>query len=379
MASLDIAEMCAQAKLFGEKLASLKSRMSPGPFAWYPYQSLTALPMLDQLLTGDSRRLLDLAGPGTILDIGCADGDLAFFLESLGRTVEVIDNPITNFNAMFGVRALKGALKSSVTIHSCDIDSDAALPSDDYGLVLLLGVLYHLKNPFLVLENLAKQARYCLLSTAVTAVAPEVSQEIGKSPLGFLASERELNGDSTVYWIFTDSGLRRLLERTNWEICDYKVFSTDDRWKDEPGRAIADLRAFCLVRSKFADRPVNVLYGRGWHAPEEGGWRWTEREFAVRFESAKRVAANRLRLGLFVPEPVIERFGKVTIEAVANGMTLAPDTLTDPGTHEFVRSLEPFSTAAGDIRVDFRLTAALAGDAADARERGVVVTSIGVE
>jgi len=379
MGSLDVSDLCAQAKVFGEKLAALKSRISPGPFTWYPYQSLSAFPVLDQMLTGDSRRLLGLAGEGTILDIGCADGDLAFFFESLGRTVEVIDNPITNFNAMCGVRALKSALRSSVEIHSCDIDSETALPSYEYGLVLLLGVLYHLKNPFLVLENLAKRARYCLLSTAVTAIVPQVETEISESPLGFLASERELNGDATVYWIFTDSGLRRLLERTNWEICNYKIFPTDDRWKEGSERRIADLRAFCLVRSKFADQPASVLYGRGWHAPEDEGWRWTERQFAVRFESARKAAASRLKVGLYVPGPVLARFGRITLEAIANGMALAPETFTVAGEHEYVRSLAPFSTATSDIRVDFSLSAALAPDAQDGRERGIVVTSISVE
>lgn len=379
MQSVDIGELCVQAKVFVEKLASLKSRTSPGPFTWYPYQSLSALPLLDQMLTGESRLLLELAGEGTILDIGCADGDLAFFFESLGRTVEVVDNPITNFNAMCGVRALKGALRSSVAIHSGDIDEGVALPSDDYGLVLLLGVLYHLKNPFLVLESLAKRARYCLLSTAVTAVLPGAESVIAESPLGFLASERELNGDATVYWIFTDAGLRRLIERTNWEICDYKIFPTDDRWTEGPNRRIADLRAFCLLRSKFANRPVNVLYGRGWHAPEQSGWRWTERQFAVRFESARRVAASRLKIGLYLPQAVLDRSGQITLEAIANGIALAPETLTVAGEHEYARSLAPFSTALGDIRLDFSLSTALAPDAQDRRERGVVVTSIHVE
>lgn len=379
METLDIGELILRAKPFGEKLAALKSRTSPGPFAWYPYQSLSALPLLEEMLAGDSRRLLDLAGDQPILDIGCADGDLAFFFESLGRPVEVVDNPITNFNAMCGVRALKNALRSSVTIHSLDIDTDVMLPSDEYGLVLLLGVLYHLKNPFLVLDSLAKRARYCLLSTAVTAVAPHVDSDIGESPLGFLASERELNGDATVYWIFTDSGLRRLIERANWEICDYKLIQTSDRWKEGPDRRIADQRVFCLLRSKFADQPVNISYGHGWHLPENGPWRWTERQFAVRFESAKKMAASRLKVGLYVPGPVLERFGKITLEAVANGLALAPETLTVAGEHEFVRNLAPLSTALGDIRVDFSLSSAIPPDAGDGRERGIVVTSIGVE
>ena len=243
----NINELAALAKTFERKLASVKASISTEAFAWYPYQSLSNFPAIDQTLTGESRALLDLAGGKTILDIGCADGDLAFFLESLGCRVDVIDNPITNFNAMCGVRALKDALGSAVGIHAMDLDAGIALPADEYGLVLLLGVLYHLKNPFMMLEKLSKQTRYCLLSTALTSSVPAVEPDVSSSPLGFLASERELNGDATVYWIFTDAGFRRLLDRTNWEICDYCVLPTDDRW--------TGLRAFCLVKSRFADRP----------------------------------------------------------------------------------------------------------------------------
>jgi tRNA (mo5U34)-methyltransferase len=362
-----IDELAVLAKAFGDKLASVKTGISPGPFTWYPYESLSNFPALDQTLTGDSRSLLDLADGKPILDIGCADGDLAFFLESLGCRVDAIDNPITNFNALCGVKTLKAALGSSVGIHAMDLDADFELPADDYGLVLLLGVLYHLKNPFFVLEKLAKYTRYCLLSTALTSTVPAVEPDVSNSPLGFLASEREMNGDATVYWIFTDAGFRRLLDRTNWEICDCRVFPTSDRW--------TGLRVFCLAKSKFADRPVNVLYGRGWHAVEEGGWRWTERQFAVRIEGTRKSNASQLRLRLYVPDAV----GAITIDAIANGVALAPETYSNPGEHEFVRSLAPFSTATGDIRIDFNLSSALPPDSTDRRERGIIVASITAE
>jgi tRNA (mo5U34)-methyltransferase len=365
MATID--ELAGLAKTFEIKLASVKAGISPQSFAWYPYESLSNFPALDQTLTGESRALLDLAGGKPILDIGCADGDLAFFLESLGYRVDVIDNPITNFNAMCGVRALKDALGSSVGIHAMDLDTGLAFPADEYGLVLLLGVLYHLKNPFLVLESLSKQAHYCLLSTALTSSVPAVEPDVSNSPLGFLASEHELNGDATVYWIFTDTGFRRLLDRTNWEICDYRVLPTGDRW--------TGLRAFCLAKSRFSDRPVNVLYGRGWHAVEGGGWRWTERQFAVRIEGTRKSNASRLRLSLYVPEAA----GVITMEAIANGVALTPETYSKPGQYEFVRSLTPFSTSQGDIRIDFNLSSALPPDSTDRRERGIIVASITAE
>lgn len=66
---------------------------------------------------------------------------------------EAIDNPISNFNGMLGLRALRAELGSQVRILPMDIDSQFTLPAREYGLVVVLGLLYHLKNPFYVLEK----------------------------------------------------------------------------------------------------------------------------------------------------------------------------------------------------------------------------------
>jgi tRNA (mo5U34)-methyltransferase len=270
MAKID--ELAALAKAFGDKLASVKSGTSPGPFTWYPYQSLSNFPALDQTLTGEARSLLDLAGGKPILDIGCADGDLAFFLESLGHRVDAIDNPITNFNAMCGVRTLKDALGSSIGIHEMDLDADFELPADEYGLVLLLGVLYHLKNPFLVLEKLAKHTRYCLLSTALTSTVPAVEPDASNSPLGFLASERELNGDATVYWIFTDAGFRRLLDRTNWRPLDRspRVLSCQEQIRRSVRQRSLRTRLACHRRRRLEMDGAAIRRSHRRHSKVEG-------------------------------------------------------------------------------------------------------------
>ena len=92
-----------------------------------------------------------------VLDFGCADGDLAFFLESLGLKVLTFDHVRTNHNGMMGVRALKQALNSNVEIHELDLDNNFEIPEGRFGLALVLGILYHLKNPFYVLETISKQ------------------------------------------------------------------------------------------------------------------------------------------------------------------------------------------------------------------------------
>src|ERR1035438_6363439 len=124
---------------------------------------------------------------------------------------------------MRGVKTLKKALRSSVRLHSVDLDSRFALPSERYGLTLFFGILYHLKNPYGVLEALAARTRYCLLNTAITRFAPDRKTDLRDVPLAYLAGRAGLKGDETNYWIFSEAGLRALVDRTGWEIRDWMV------------------------------------------------------------------------------------------------------------------------------------------------------------
>src|SRR5579862_5219344 len=166
----DLVRLGAQ---FQRRLAKLKSELGEAEFPWYPYQSLGNIPVLDRLLQGPFRSVLDQAKGSRFLDIGCADGDLSFFLESLGFQVIAIDHPDTNHNGMRGIRKLKEALQSNIEIAAYDLDSRFDLPQGPYDLVVVLGILYHLKNPYYLLELLARHARFCLLSTRVTRFTPE--------------------------------------------------------------------------------------------------------------------------------------------------------------------------------------------------------------
>src|SRR5258708_28871385 len=64
----------------------------PDP-GWYPWDSFGTVTLLDRVLTGPRRFLDPMLGADPILDIGCGDGDLSFFLESLGYRVCAIDTP----------------------------------------------------------------------------------------------------------------------------------------------------------------------------------------------------------------------------------------------------------------------------------------------
>lgn len=233
---------------FDDRLNRLKQEHTPDDFPWYPCSTLSNFIHLDQLLTGPNRSLLHLVPRRRVADIGSGDGELGFFLETLGIQVDMIDHGPTNYNSMRGIRVLKEALGSNASINDVDLDSQFKLPQDDYDLVFLLGILYHLKNPFFVLESLASVARYCLLSTRIARYAGEPPIYIRDLPVAYLLSEREANNDPTNFWIFSDAGLRLQLERSGWMVCDY--LTVGDTLASNPAAEDHDERAFALLRSR---------------------------------------------------------------------------------------------------------------------------------
>jgi tRNA (mo5U34)-methyltransferase len=217
---------------------------------WYPYQTLPHIRTLEQVCTMAGLDLLQVCrGPyGRIADIGAGDGDLAFFLEKMGFSVEIIDNEYTNFNRLEGARVLKEVMNSSVEIRSVDLDSQFALPHKKYDTVFFLGTLYHLKNPFFVLEKLARVTTRCFLSTRVAKRAPD-GQSLSPYPVAYLLDPQECNNDDTNFWIFTDQGLKRLAHRTGWKILSY--LTVGETISSTPADPDHDERAFCLLERRL--------------------------------------------------------------------------------------------------------------------------------
>ena len=369
----DIQQIVERAREFHARLKSVKARISPRPFEWYPYDSLANVLHLNKLLTGPNRDLLKLIGDGPVADIGCSDGDLAFFLESLGCKVQAIDHPVANHNGMQGLRALRTALNSSVDIHTVDLDSQFMLPHDHYRLVFLLGVLYHLKNPLYILEMLARQCDYCVLSTWIANTIPGSGQNLNlrDAPVAYLLDEDELNADDTNYWIFSEAGLRRLLKRTRWEICDWHVAGSGE---SDPNSLDRDQRVWCLIRSRYYSL-TNVELLSGWHSAEAAGWRWTEQRFSARMDPGSARPA-RIELRFFVPQALIERYGPVTLRASADGVPLPSQTYHESARFTYRASLEKTPSAGDKVQLDFWLDHALPPSEADERELGIVVAAL---
>ncbi|MDR2013027.1 MAG: hypothetical protein LBQ20_08305 [Rhodanobacter sp.] len=243
----DFDEIKRACVLWGENLLRMKENNAPTGFTWYGYDILSNIWHIDALLDSAHRDFFARIQNMPIADIGAADGDLAFFFEHLGFEVDVIDWPSTNWNGMRGVRALKELLDAGAWIHEIDLDSQFRLPRSDYGFVFLLGILYHLKNPFYVMEQLARATRYCVLSTRVARRTVDGGVSLDKAPLAYLLAPDECNNDATNYWIFSLPGLLRLAERTGWRVLACRTVG--DTAQSDPSSIDHDERAFLLLES----------------------------------------------------------------------------------------------------------------------------------
>jgi 2-polyprenyl-3-methyl-5-hydroxy-6-metoxy-1,4-benzoquinol methylase len=257
---MKIDEIARRAKLFETHLNEVKAGCAVD-FPWYPYGTLDNFHILDRTLTGEHRDLIALMGQGPVLDIGAADGELAFFVESLGIPTHVVDFPTTNCNGCRGVRRLREAMSSKIEIFESDIDRTFALGQGQYTFAFFLGILYHLKNPYGVLESLAQRVRHAVISTRVTrynvasamvnrrAPVNNTLVDLQRVPAAYLVAPDECNNDATNFWMFSEAGLRRILYRTGWDVLDFATFG--NREDSDPATAAGDERAFCLVRSRY--------------------------------------------------------------------------------------------------------------------------------
>jgi tRNA (mo5U34)-methyltransferase len=345
----------------GDFVASLRRAKaeSGADFEWYRYDSLTNLSHTADFLTADLHAVARQKG---LLDLGCGDGDLSFYFESLGCDVTAVDHPGPNHNGMRGVRLLRRLLNSRIELREADLDSHFPPFERRFGLTLLLGVLYHLKNPFYVLENIAKISDYCVLSTRIARNFPKIGRIPESVACAYLLEADELNQDNTNFWIFSEAALHRLLKRSGWRLVAER--GAGDTVNSDANSLDRDERRFCLLRSRYGLADIQLV--SGWHDVEAGGWRWTERVFSIRtcFGAAMTVE-------VYMPPEVLTRVGPVTMEMSTEAGPLDSAIFEQAGLHTITRSL-----AAGAGVVSFSLDKSLPPDEGDSRERGLIIAAI---
>jgi hypothetical protein len=280
-----------------------------------------------------------------------------------------MDYAPTNHNEMRGIRSLNEQLQASLEIVGVDFDSQFSLDGVEAGLALLLGVLYHLKNPFYLLEKLSKHAQYCIMSTKIASCLPDQRTSIAEWPIGYLLAADELNQDNSNFWIFSEAGFKRLLERTNWAILDY--WKSPGAEGSSPESVDRDQRVFCLARSTYGI--TNIVLLNGWHDPESSGWRWTCRSFSIEVPNPPP-KPRALQFEVYVPRECVKG-GSLRLVASSGPVQLFSQEFDRPGVHSVVRRVS-LPRAAGALRIDFELNRALPPDAQDRRERGIIFSRI---
>lgn len=208
-------DLVYRAEEFRKKISEIKSENSG--FEWYPYDTLANIDYISHVLPQELiSELTEGRMDKHVLDIGPADGDLGYFFASRGCHVDFLDNKPTNFNDCKGIKELGKRLDIDSLIIEHDIDRGFTLKGQ-YDMAIALGILYHLRNPMIMLMELAHHAKHMVLSTRVATHFPDGQDVSGISCAYFLRC-RESNNDPTNYWIFTPVGLKALLKRSGWEV-----------------------------------------------------------------------------------------------------------------------------------------------------------------
>jgi len=359
------ASAVSRAQAFQARIDAAQRSLEPVDFPWYAYHILGNVTFLDALCQQSGLTLEEMAAGQPVLDIGCADGHLAFYLESLGLDVTAVDHAPTSANDMKGVRALKQALGSFIEIIDTDLDRGWRPPRSSYGFVALLGILYHLKNPFLILETLAAAADYCVLSTRVARFAPN-GVALHHLPVAYLLGADEANDDPSNFWIFSEAGLRRVIARSGWDI--RALLHSGNTTNSDPASAAGDERIYCLLSRSTLFANGRLL--EGWHAAEgpRNGWRWTAEHFAAEFFLAS-ARASELQLDVY-----LNQGRPLTLTATSQGRKLATLALSTPGLHAW-RFAVPPPRASERVRIEFDVAGEpLAGP--DERPLGIIVNRI---
>jgi len=367
----NIEQFIEYARQFEKRLDAAKVTPPGDIFRWYPYSTISSIHLLEPLLKDHFAAFRNGIGCGPLLDIGCADGDLSYLFASLGCEVTAIDLAASNFNWLTGVRALGERLGLPVGIREMNVDSAFELEGESYGLVLLLGVLYHLKNPFHVLETLAKKARYCLLSTRV-ATHSSAATLIRDEPLAYLLDHREANDDPTNYWVFSHQGLLRLAKRTGWRLMGARLVGAED---SRPAALDADQRMFVFLRSQLCSAPAKVTLLDGWTDPLPQEWAWTEKKFSfeVRLQEAQRPAS--FLLGFVVPNAIAD-VSAVTVRCTVDGHHAGTEVYQGNGDKLFEKKLPEGVDHTQVMRFEFTVEHTFDGRP-DPRDLGIIMPFTG--
>ena len=225
----------------------------PGVFSRGAYDPR---PMLDQM--GLPERLDGLR----VLDIGANDGFFSFELERRGAQVVAVDHspPSDGFRL---VHRLRG---SNVEHRGDNVYDLTPARHGMFDIVLLLGVIYHLRHPLLAIDVVSTLCRDLLLVETHgiddAFIARDGSWRALEDPALRLMQfypNNELAGDWTNWWGQSLAGLESMIETALFRVEHGVIWS--------PGRALVRARVALDRESEFYRGEDRFESGAGYFPP----------------------------------------------------------------------------------------------------------------
>jgi tRNA (mo5U34)-methyltransferase len=207
----------------------------------YDFDSLDNFVPIIGLLDEHMAAHLDGLPNRTMIDIGCANGELGFAFEEAGYSVALLDKShvaeaqgslvLQNAPLIASIIARRKGSRAVIFDENLDDGFDPRRVIDGFsrsrqgderferfGLGVMLGVLYHLRNPYLAIERLGQLCDHLIVGTWVMDCLPDRRRIVEDDQVVFLLEDRQLADDPTNYWIFTPRSFRVLVERCGWRV-----------------------------------------------------------------------------------------------------------------------------------------------------------------
>lgn len=131
----------------------------------------------------------------------------------------------------------------------------------------------------------------------------------------------------------------------------------------------------------MADPTTATQLVSGFHAVENGAWRWTMRKFSIVLKPplGSDQKGATLRFKMFVPDDHVARLGPVTLSAEIDGHPLDPMVINKGGEVLYSQAVSPELLKAPSVKVNFSLDKSREPDNVDTRQLGVVAILIGLQ
>jgi tRNA (mo5U34)-methyltransferase len=150
----------------------------------------------------------------SVLDIGAWDGFYSFEAKRRGAARVVATDSYSWSGGGWGTKDGFMLARAALGVDVEDLDVDvmdlSAASIGRFDVVLLLGVLYHLRDPITALERAAE------VTSSQLIVETETSLPWLRSPAAVVYPGRELNDDDTNWWALNPAALRGLLLRVGF-------------------------------------------------------------------------------------------------------------------------------------------------------------------